>query len=1069
MLTLYQSNQMSKLADVFCSRNVGATDPFEPLTLVVQNLGMGHWLKLQLAERHGISSNVNCVLPAAFLWRLYRSLIPETESLTESPFEAARLTWRIMRLLRANPGLSDSATNYLTAPGDEDLRLYQLSHELALLFDEYLMYRPGWLLKWPENFGTKSAEARWQGELWHLILDDAGDFRDLHRAALHQRTLEELAKHQPDSRRQLSIFGLSSMPPLQLETYAALAAGIDIDIYFLNPCRHYWGDIVSAGDKARRSIRSLTNADGPLSDEDYLEIGNPLLGSLGKQGREYFELLLETDLVQPEEMFVEFPPDTALNLVKNDILDLTFSGQAEPDEPPKQFTLQDNSIQIHACHSRMREVEVLHDRILHALGDNPDLQLKDIVVMAPNIADYAPFVQSVFTGGLFFRIADRGALDDSLLPESLLTLLTLNQSRLTGPEVMDLLEVPAIMRRFMLSLDDLETIAQWVDESRIRWEISGEHKENWNLPTENQNTWMFGLDRLLLGFAMTEEDIWEDTLALEISPAEADLLGRLCDMIHLLDEYRRKLSSPRSMDEWRVLITRLAGDFYEPREAETLQLSQLLQKVEQVVDEAANGRWEEEVSNQLVTHAIREALSSVGARPGFIAGGITFATLTPMRSIPFRMVCLLGMNDGEYPRIIKPRSFNLITNGKAERGDRSKRLDDRYLFLEALLSAQDIFYVSYIGKGVRDNKDKPRSVVVNEWWRYLSDAFDKVEITSHFLQPFNRRYYLGDNLQSHDQTWYQALTATSSPPGFVETPLATEESLACTSVAQLTKFLVHPGRFFMQQRLGVYLQDQALELQDTEPFEPDALDKHWIGTNAVTALTKNQDLDEFRQRQMGSGILLPGTMGRQHLDQEIGLAENIFNAFNQEITGHAETLKEVIQVGETNLHLHVDNLYEDKLVNWRTGALRPQQLLEMWLLHLAVNVSGRPVSSIYIHPHPKNKYEKVELLTLPPVAAKTAAARLAHALHLYEEGISAPLFLPVAAGYTFASNTLLKRDAMAKAMVKVMADWGKDAAWAEGKDRYWARLFNPEQAFPDRFSEDALTIWQPVLEVAVYA
>ena len=1065
MLTLYQSNQMSKLADAFCSRNAEATDPFEPLTLVVQNLGMGHWLKLQLAERHGISSNVNCVLPAAFLWRLYRSLIPETERLTESPFEAARLTWRIMRLLRANPGLSDSATHYLAAPGDEDLRLYQLSHELALLFDEYLMYRPGWLLKWPENFGKKSAEARWQGELWRSILDDAGDFRDLHRAALHQRALEELAKPQPGSRRQLSIFGLSSMPPLQLETYAALAASIDIDIYFLNPCRHYWGDIVSTGDKARRSIRSITNTDGPLSDEDYLEIGNPLLGSLGKQGREYFELLLETDLVQPEEMFVEFPPDTALNLVKNDILDLTFSGQAEPDEPPKRFTLQDNSIQIHACHSRMREVEVLHDRILHALGDNPDLQLKDIIVMAPNIADYAPFVQSVFTGGMFARIADRSTLDDSLLPESVLTLLTLNQSRLTGPEVMDLLEVPAIMRRFMLTLDDLETIAQWVDESHIRWEVSGKHKKNWNLPTENQNTWMFGLDRLLLGFAMTEEDIWEDTLAIEINPAEADLLGRLCDMIHLLDEYRRKLSSPRSMDEWLLLITRLAGDFYEPREAEILQLSQLLQKVEQVVNEAAAGGWGEEVSSQLVAHAIREALSAVGSRPGFITGGITFATLTPMRSIPFRMVCLLGMNDGEYPRIVKPRSFNLIANGKAARGDRSKRLDDRYLFLEALLSAQDIFYVSYIGKGIRDNKDKPRSVVVNEWWRYLTDAFEKVAITAHFLQPFNRRYYLGDNLQSHDRTWYEALTATSRPPGFVQTPLATKESLACTSVAQLTRFLVHPGMFFMQQRLGVYLQDQALELQDTEPFEPDALDKYWMGTNAVTALTKSQDMDEFRQRQMGSGILLPGTMGRQHLDQEIRLAENIFNALNQEITGHAETLKEVIQVGETNLHLQVDNLYADKLVNWRTGVLRPKQLLEMWLLHLAVNLSGRAVSSIYIHPQQNNKYEKVAHLSLPPVTAEMASTWLEQALSLYEEGISAPLFLPVGAGYTFAEGTIRKRGGLAKAM----ADWGKDDAWAEGKDRYWARLFSPGQAFPDRFSEDALTIWQPFLEVTADA
>ncbi|MBT6570122.1 MAG: hypothetical protein HON21_05710, partial [Gammaproteobacteria bacterium] len=310
MLNLFQSNQMSELARAFCARNTLFNDPFEPLTVVVQSFGLGQWLKLQLSDYHGISSNVDCILPATFLWKLYQSLIPETQLLNESPYDRHRLTWRIMRLLKENPGLASEIDTYLAGAGDKDLRLHQLAAELALLFDEYLMFRPDWILQWQNQRRELTGHEAWQADLWSIIQDDLQGNQGLHRATLHQRVLQSLARQSNSqqsnaTRKRISIFGLSTLPPLQLQTFEALAESTEVDIYFLNPCAHYWGDIVSEKDKARRSVRSLLSTDEPLIDEDYLEVGNPLLSSLGKQGREYLELLLESNQVHSEELFLD--------------------------------------------------------------------------------------------------------------------------------------------------------------------------------------------------------------------------------------------------------------------------------------------------------------------------------------------------------------------------------------------------------------------------------------------------------------------------------------------------------------------------------------------------------------------------------------------------------------------------------------------------------------------------------------------------------------------------------------------------------------------------------------------
>ena len=1058
MLKLHQSNDMSELARLFCDRSRNSLDPFTPRTVVVQSSGIGQWLKLQLAERDGIASNIDCVLPANFLWRLYQTLAGDTEFPAVSPYDRSRLVWRVMRLISANPGLSGAIRAYLSAGRGSDLHLYQLAREITLLFDEYLMYRPDWIMDWQTGRQEEAGHAGWQSELWRLIQEDLRGLSHLHRAALHQAAISKLAsasRHLPW--QQVSVFGLSTMPPLQLRTFENLARHIDVDIYFQNPCRHYWGDIVSQQDKARRSIRSLISSDMPLQDEDYLEIGNPLLSALGKQGREFFELMLESAVMQSDEEFLPSGDATILHYVKNDILELT-NGGAFAGMTPACFDIVDDSLQIHCCHSRLREVEVLHDEILRALAADPTLKNRDVIVMVPDISDYAPFIEAIFSGHLDYRIADRSRQQTGSLTSTLLQLLQLPKSRLSASDVIDLLEVPAVMRRFDMNLDDLETITDWIRKAEIRWEYSGRRKTDyWQLPAEDQNTWQFGLKRLALGLAMTpEQGPWDDSLPLGIEPAETELLGTLCQIIDLLDDYREQCNQPKPMTDWQVLVSGLLEDFFLAAGDEILEITQLQEELESLASAAESARYNTSFSYQLLVHALEQGLADTSTG-GFISGGITFATLVPMRSIPFRMVCLMGMNDGEYPREVRPQSFNLIATGQAQRGDRSKKHDDRYLFLEALLSARDVFYASYIGRSMHDNKEHPPSAVLAQLQNYLADIFPALCTHQHALQPFNTAYYQGDKQSSFIQSWYRALKAPAPAP-FIETPLQGDSTLSCTDQTQLAKFLRHPGQYFLTQRLGAYLEIQDIKLADTEPFDLDSLKRFRLEDEALTALVETGDLTDFRAAGIISGQVLPGAAGSQQLEIVIQRAEEIYQSIEPYLGGSPSIRAGEFTIGTQPLQIQLTNLYQGQLVQYRAGRLRAADELSLWTNHLAANLF-EPTPSILIA---RGNASKAETCRLEPLTQDDARQHLLGLLGYYERGMKSPLFLPCHASRTFVSSLMQDQD-RELALARARAEWSNDQTVSEGDDRYWQRLFQFPEAFSGPFSSDACAVWEPLL------
>ena len=1028
---------------------------------------MGHWLKLQLAEHQGISANVDCILPAAFLWRLYQLLTPEAVALEDSPFEKRKMALRIMRLISGGLELSPSVSRYLAEPGDPDLRCYQLSHEIADLFDQYLMYRPERMLSWlHEPPGDEaSADEAWQGHLWRALLADLPrEQRQLHRAGLHQQAMRAFSRGEVDVGRlpeRLSLFGISTLAPLQLETLEALGRVTEVDLYFLNPCEHYWGDVVSPKDAARRSVRQVSGTQAGLVDEDYLEIGNPILSSLGKQGREFLELLLESEHLGFAELFLRREDSSTLSTIKNDILDMTYGGQTEPATPPDPVPVPDrHSVQLHVCHSRLREVEVLHDQILHMVEADPDLPLSSIIVMVPDIADYAPLVQTSFGPPLNYRISDRSDAEHSPLVASFLQLLDLPHSRFTGAEILDLLESPAVARKFQLQQADLDLLSTWINDVGIRWELDGRSKQTrWSLPEDNNNTWRFGLDRLLLGFARSRNaGVWQDTLGYDISPSDTALVGKLACIIDTLERCRTDFDGKRDIAAWVTLLSKKLDAIFDPRQEEVLHFGIVRRALEDLEADAVTGGQDGEVSFDLIRHLLRRALAEKRSTAGFLSGGITFATLVPMRSIPFKVVCLLGMNDGEYPRGHRRRTFDLMHLDGPRKGDRSPRQDDRYIFLEALVSADSVFYVSYVGKGIRDNQDKPPSVIVNEWRSYLESIFSDFRVTEHPLQPFSRKHYEGGPLQSFSRTWFPGTPVEPTNARFVHKDLARDESLELDSLAQLEGFFRHSGKYFMQQRLGVYFEQDDVSLQDTESFHLDGLERYRIADTALTSLITGRDLAEWEADMLASGQVMSGAAGKEQLAREVARAERIHKAIEELVPDDKTPCTGLLEVAGRELFYNLPNLHGRILLDYRVGALGARHLLIAHIRHLVASLVGEDITTLCISWGEKDKASTLTILPMDPEEGRT---RLEELTHLYDEGLSRPLFLAPETGSSFVEALINHADEV-RAMEEALETFQQDRPGAEGSDRYWQRLFTLPDDLDDEFCRNARRIWLPV-------
>jgi exodeoxyribonuclease V gamma subunit len=910
-IAVIHSNQLEQLRDVVAYwLRQHPLNPLEYEVFLVQSNGMGQWLKQSLAQNSalGIAAAIRMQLPSLFIWSVYRAVLGERIPL-EQPLAKAPLTWRLYRLLPtlvSRPGF-ETLKAFLAKDNDGRKR-YQLAEQLADLFDQYQVYRSDWLTDWAkgenvlrdahgESQPMPEAEC-WQTGLWQAVLaeldGEAASSPFASRSAVHTQFMSRigtLTDRPPSIPRRIILFGLSSLPQQSLEVLEKLGRFCQIVLFVHNPCRHYWADIIEDKDllKAERRRQAYKKPEQTsLLDTDDLHLdAQPLLAAWGKQGRDYIRLLDHFDEKQryqswhwPDnkiDLFADYgeSPDrrTLLQHLQQSILDL------EPlPKAPALLKRADDSMVFHVAHSRQREVEILHDRLLArfetAEKNGEPLSPRDIIVMVPDINAYAPHIRAVF--GLHppgdprhipYSLADREQRGNDPLLTAVEALLDLPDSRFTVSEYLDLLEVGALRARFEIEENAIPKLHQWIEEAGIRWGLSAEQRARViGMPELEANTWRFGLRRMLLGYAVGAGEAFACIEPYEeIGGLDAQWLGGLAFLLETLENHARLLAQPQSFIDWRQTLQSLLDAFFTAgSEAERKTLDNLAETLEKWCRYCAQAGLgpDDKLPIQVVREAWLAGVDEPSLHQRFLSGKVNFCTLMPMRAIPFRQICLLGMNDGDYPRSRQVNGFDLMSQrGQYRPGDRSRRQDDQYLFLEALLSAREQLYISWIGRSIRDDSKRPPSLLVGQLrdvlaqgWAFRNGIPLLEAITvCHPLQPFSLKYVTktqksGPELFTYAKEWF---SETSLPESDASAPVPAEEKLLTVPLEFLEHFLKAPVKAFCKYALKFGFDDETVTSKDHEPFHFDSLQTYMYGNDLLGALkdTNPDDVEAFLDHQ----------------------------------------------------------------------------------------------------------------------------------------------------------------------------------------------------------------------------
>lgn len=1079
-LVVLHSNRMEVLRDGLVHW-LGAhpLDPLETDIVAVQSNGIAQWLRSSLARSTqeggtGIAAALDTPMPSRLMWTLYRRVLGETAVPESSPLDEQPLSWRLMRMLGELRQSEAYRPLLHFLEDDADLRKrHQLAQRLSDLYDQYQVYRADWLQDWAAGRdvlrGAREprpleAEQCWQAALWRDIVADVGpEAGDSGRAAVHARFIHALrhwpeTAERPDLPRRIIVFGVSALPRQTLEALAQAAAWVQVLICVHNPCEYHWSDIV----EGRALLRSVKHHQArrpgmpaELDDDQLHAHAHPLLASWGRQGRDYIALLEELESEAGESgpsftvapAFVPVGAGTVLSQFQDDVRGLR--PLPEIRDEGRIVAPDDRSFSFHIAHSALREVEILHDQLLAAFDAEPDLQPDDIIVMVPDIEKYAPHVEAVF--GLHgpedhrhipYFIVDRGPGNVNTVADAIETLLGLPQARLGVGEVLDLLDIAAVRQRYGLLEEDVAVLRDWIRGANVRWGLDARHREALGLPIvedlADMHTWAFGLRRMLLGYATGDTDEWEGIAPYgDVAGLEAELVGTLARFIERLLHYCRLLAEPADPAQWVQRLRGLLSDFLSPPDdIAGLTIEQLTQALDTWLDDCEAGGFSEPLTLPVVSKHWLSTLRTAGMAQRFTSGAVTFATLMPMRAIPFRHVCLMGMNDGEYPRPRPPAHFDLMEKDYRP-GDRSRRDDDRYLFLEALLSARDRFYLSWVGRSIVDNTERPPSVLAGQLRDHLaagwqagdggSDVLDLLT-TVHPLQAFSPAYFQDASPQTRLFTYGREWRETVAPAcgaGKLPRlePMVREEPL---SIVELVAFLEHPVREFFRQRLQVrYEEGDAVE--DEETFVADGLDTWQVLDALIRAVRPPLEAgfdgqaacDSQLERMLHRGELAFGGAGRLQMERSREQMGPMMKAYRLAVEAWPHPISQAIELrhacgGTPGLEGWLNGLRRDDdgrllrvemqathLTKGKDRQWRDEKMMGHWVRHLAACRAGLSMTTLVLSP--------AGHASLPPIEPEQAAAWLDTLLLAWVEGMRRPL--PIKAEFARPVLTAIPLDA----------------------------------------------------------
>ncbi len=1067
LYTVTSSSLKSLVSHLAKEIKLNSAGPLVPETVVVQSSGMSRWINIEIARLNGVCAGINYKFPNTLIDEIFSKIVPEAAG--ASPFEPDILSWRIMSTL---PNLLEYAEfepvkNYCNGTVD-DRGLLQFSTKVADCFDQYTIYRPEMILEWDRGGGKG-----WQPLLWRAVSEGC---YSRHRAAYLNIFRERISKGINAENvlpEKIRLFGVSYLPLYHLEILSLLSSCSEVVIYLLNPCGEFWGDLIS-----RKKLASIVlHENQNLEAEEYYETGNPLLSSLGTMGQEFFNLLL--DFGAACETLDDSPPvsETSKSLLYNlqsDILHMHDRSKVQTSD--NKIDLTDNSIQIHSCHGPLREMQVLYDNLLQMFKDLPDLEPRHILVMTPDIESYAPYISAVFGARAHdrqeipFTIADRSQQFENTEIKTFIMLLKLSGSRFGVNQILELLESEAIMSRFNFSTDEIEAVREWLSATNVRWGKDACHRKSLGFTEYEENSWQTAINRLLLGYALPSDGsrLFNDIFPFgEIEGSKTLIIGKLVYFFEQAKQSASLLEKHRTLSDWAETLTTIVKNMMGISDHSSNNLKPVYEAIQKLRENQDQSGFSAEICLDAVKMTLISHLDKPGASYGFMGGKVTFCAMLPMRSIPFRIICMIGMNDSIFPRNSRHPGFSLM-KGKRLCGDRSLREEDRYLFLEALMSAEERLFISYTGQSCRDNSEIPPSVVVSELLDYINSCFSSAGqnkttnkiVFKHHLQSFSPAYFKSDAYGpffSYSRSDCQALEARRTS-GYVELPFCShplpiqDSDVFKVDIRNLIRFFKNPAAYFLAFRLGVRLDKLESMVEERESFSFNSLDNYLLKQDAVRFIIEGGDGNELYLSTKAASKLPPLSSGLFAFQAAITEAEIFANKVRPHLSGTLEPVSVSIQLGKFYISGHLTEISSEHLLRFHSANLKAKDRLSIWIEHLILNLispPGYPRTSLLVC--------KDAIFTLPPM--DNASEILTDLLDIYINGLCSPLL--------FFPETSFKMKL--KGLADAEKCWNGDGfgwAIAEKIDPAYQLCFGRQNPLNEEFSALAMKIYGPLLDVA---
>jgi exodeoxyribonuclease V gamma subunit len=814
---------------------------------------------------------------------------------------------------------------------------------------------------------------------------------------------------------------------------------------------------------------------------------------MGTSGRYFFDYLTNLDCKVYEQFEDPAPARTLLARIQSDILNLRDSEismvakAGAVDETcvgPDQMADSDVSIQIHACHGPMREIEILHDHLLAMFEADSELMPKDILVMTPDIEAYAPYIHAVFDDRTHedlvipFSIADQSIRRASRFIDAFLSVLDLKGSRFGAAQIIRLLEFPGIKEKFQLKEADMPLIERWVRETRIRWGVDSTTRVKFGLPDLSENTWRTGLDRLLLGYAMPGQSrtLFAGILPYDhIEGGETKTLGRFLEFTDRLFRLVEDLEGPKRLGQWQLACNAILDQLFLPDDHTQRDLQTLRSILGEMAGREFQAGFDQDVELEVVQAYLRQHLEKKSYGSGFMTGGVTFCAMLPMRSIPFKVICLIGMNHDSFPRDHQPLIFDLIAQHPRP-GDRSRRYDDKYLFLESILSARKRLYISYVGQSIEDNTCLPPSVLVSELLDTIEKNFaprgpkilEKV-VSRHRLQAFSPSYFReGTGLFSYSEENMRASSrmGTRAKPTFLiaePIPLTSVETEQWRhlDIETLCGFYSNPVKFLLQRRFNIHLADEVPVWEERETFEVSPLRRYEIEQNLVQNRLSDAPVEDFYPIERAAGQLPHGAVGEfvfQEMNCEVNYFIQKFRRLSRE--PWRDQLDVDVELAGVRLTGRLSQISDSGLIQMRYAKKRVKDLIRIWIYHL-VYCETAPAHL------PRCSFLMCKDATLQLDDVADGRKILSYLLKLFRQGLSEPIHFFPESSFEYARHAFKGPDFEISALRHARRKWlGRDDPEypsGESKEPYFDLCFHGEDLVDETFGQIALSVFAPLL------